>query len=352
MAAPSKTFTALTDAEIAANKLLTTEKMTKIRDALSHLEEWLGKDYTAAQNHNHDGVNSAEIEVGPNYVRNSSFEQGTDGWTTAGYTGGTVATNTSNDMDGDTCLAITSSVLANGGGEAYTTGYTPCSGGKSLDVVAMVKASVTGQSAKLSVIWYDDALAQISESTAWSSTSAPIVATPVGDRLIAPATARFARVKLVGGVPASGSATGTIYLDGVLLTAWAPIAVTGSTNIMQDTISDTSTTSTSLVEAVNFQTAVGGNLSIKYTLASDGGAFFSEARTYVNGVAVGTLQFASTPAAAYTDNIPVSPGDTIQIYIRSQTGGHTTFLTAISICAGNPRMTAGAVTQIPGGRRY
>lgn len=352
MPAPSVSYNPPIDSELAPGKPNTSNKQMRMRDAIKYLFEWIGKDYTAAQNHNHDGVNSAEIEVGPNYVRNPSFEAGTTGWTTAAYTGGTVATNAANDMNGATALAMTSTSIANGGGEAIATGYTPCSGGMSLDTVAMVKASASGQSAKLSVIWYDDAKAQISEAAAWTSTSVPTVATPVGDRVVAPATARYARLKLVGGVPASGTAFGTVYWDGVLLTERAPIAVVGNTNVLATTGHSASTTSTSMVEALNFLAKVGGNLSVKYTLGSDNAGAFAEARVYVNGVATGTLRFASVPSAAYSDDVAVSPGDTVQIFIRNQVATHLTTLTAVSICSGNPRMVAGEVVFIPVGLRF
>lgn len=58
MTAPTKNFYAIPDGEIDQDSPADETLFTKIRDSLIHLEEWLGKDYTAAQNHNHDGVNS------------------------------------------------------------------------------------------------------------------------------------------------------------------------------------------------------------------------------------------------------------------------------------------------------
>ncbi len=67
MAAPAKDFVQITDSEIAPDSPETTGLMTKLRDALEHLEEWLGKDFVAAINHKHDGVDSALIS-GANLV--------------------------------------------------------------------------------------------------------------------------------------------------------------------------------------------------------------------------------------------------------------------------------------------
>lgn len=58
MTAPTKNFTSILDANIDQDSPVDETLMTQIRDSLVHLQEWLGKDYTAAQNHNHDGVNS------------------------------------------------------------------------------------------------------------------------------------------------------------------------------------------------------------------------------------------------------------------------------------------------------
>jgi hypothetical protein len=333
MPAPSKSFTALLDAEIAAGKRLTTEKMTKLRDALVHLEEWLGMDYTAAQNHNHDGVNSAEIEVGPNYLRNSSFEQGTTSWTTAAYTGGSVGTNTSNDMDGAQCLALTSTVLANGGGEAYSTGYTPVAGGRVYDAGAMVKGSVTGQSAKVSIIWYDDALAQISESTVYSTTSERTASHMVANRLLAPATARYARVKLVGGVPASGSATGTVYFDGAFLAAVPESAIPGSAAVLTSATYPSAVTpsaatvftnSGSYTELLNFYASVGGVYTVIFDYGTSNGATSSAfARIYVDGVATGTERStnANNVWVNATEDILIPPGGTLQIFAKTTNPG-------------------------------
>ncbi|MDH3595256.1 MAG: hypothetical protein OEU09_13830 [Rhodospirillales bacterium] len=59
MVAPSKSFTPILDTQIDANSPINVTLMTSIRDSLVHLEEWLGDAYTAAKDHNHDGVNSA-----------------------------------------------------------------------------------------------------------------------------------------------------------------------------------------------------------------------------------------------------------------------------------------------------
>lgn len=58
MPAPSVSWTVIPDSDIDPESPITTGLMTAIRDNAQHLKEWLGNSYTAAVDHNHDGVNS------------------------------------------------------------------------------------------------------------------------------------------------------------------------------------------------------------------------------------------------------------------------------------------------------
>ena len=61
MTVPTKNFTVVGDTVIDADSPVTAGLMEDLRDNDIHLEEWIGKDYTAAQNHDHNGVNSKTI---------------------------------------------------------------------------------------------------------------------------------------------------------------------------------------------------------------------------------------------------------------------------------------------------
>ena len=61
MAAPSKSFTVQPDTQVDANSPLDETLMTEQRDNDIHLEEWMGKNYTAAVDHDHDGTNSKGV---------------------------------------------------------------------------------------------------------------------------------------------------------------------------------------------------------------------------------------------------------------------------------------------------
>ena len=231
MTAISKPFTAITDSQIDVDSPIDTVLMTSLRDSLINLREWLGANYVAGavQNHNHDGANSALVRIGANSLRNGSFESGTESWTTTQYTGGTIAVNTANHMDGANALAITSTILANGGGDVISTEYEACAGGELYALRGSVKSSVANVSCRVEIIWYDNAQAQISASTLFSSLNTATTKTNIDTSIVSPATARYKRLKLIGGVPALGSAVGTIYFDG--LVAYASAVVPAGTII-------------------------------------------------------------------------------------------------------------------------
>jgi len=216
MAAISKSWVTIADTAVDPDSPLDAALLTGLRDDLVHLREWLGASYTggAVQDHNHDGVNSALVPVGPNALRNGSFEDGTTGWTLANYTGGTVAQNAL-DFDGNFSLGITSTVLANGGGTATSNEYTSCTESLPITLMLSYRASVANISARAEVLWYDAAKALLSATNLLNVTNAPTAFTTLEEALTPPANARWYRVRLTGGVPAAGSATGTVYFDGV-----------------------------------------------------------------------------------------------------------------------------------------
>jgi hypothetical protein len=215
MPAPSKAWVIIADTAVDPDSPLDTALLTGLRDNLVHLEEWLGLSYTAAQDHNHDGVNSALVEIGPNAIRNGSFESDGEGWTITTYTGGSSGFNTANDIDGAKALALTSTSTVNGGGVATSTEFRTVTGGEKISVKLAYKASVANISSRARVIWYSDAQAQISTSDIYTTTNTAIVNTVVTTVVTAPTNARYYRLELTGGIPGSGSATGTIYFDGV-----------------------------------------------------------------------------------------------------------------------------------------
>ena len=217
MTSISKTWVVQADSSVDPDSPIDTALMTAYRDNLVHLREWLGASFTAGavQDHNHDGVNSSAIDTGV-LIKNGSFEDGLVGWTSTLYTGGTIGVNTSNDMDGSAALAVTSTVLANGGGEVETSGFIPVTGSlRQVTISLALRASVANVSSKAEVIWFDDVKAQISVGTITSWADTPTTGLIQRTQFTPPSAARFFKVRLTGGVPSSGSSVGTVYFDGV-----------------------------------------------------------------------------------------------------------------------------------------
>lgn len=213
MPAISKNWVAIADTAVDPDSPLDAALMTGIRDDLVHLREWLGAGYVAGavQDHNHDGVNSAAIEIGPNWLRNGSFENDLAGWTATTYTGGTIAINTANETTGGKCLAITSTSTANGGGNVLSDEFIEVVAGQTRQFMMTLKATAAGVPMKAEVVWYDDAKAQVSATSLINVTTSPTSERLLIRRVAAPATAKYCKVRLE--LPTGGSATGTAYFD-------------------------------------------------------------------------------------------------------------------------------------------
>jgi len=205
-------------------KPITTGLKNKEWDNLDFLRQWVGGSYLAGavQNHDHDGVNSAPIEALPNLVKNGSFERDGGGgvpagWVFTAYTGGSAAMVTATQKHGKTCVGITSTVLANGGGYYESANYIDVGGGEDYLWKIWRAGSIANISSQAEIIWYDAAEAQISVSALFSISTTETTFTEARGRVAAPATARLAKLRLTGGVPAVGSAVGTVYFDGVMV---------------------------------------------------------------------------------------------------------------------------------------
>lgn len=219
MAAITKSFTTIADAAIDPDSPLTTSLMTALRDNAIHVREWLGASYTAGavQDHDHDGLNSALVEVGPNWLRNGSFEGNEAGWTFTNYSGGSHA-QSSSSTHGAKSMTFTSTSTGNGGGEAVSNEYVGCGAGQPVALEWWMWASVANVSMKIEVIWYDAAKSQISVSSAYSTTNTSTTGVRGQAYVTAPAGTKWMRVRITAPVPGSGSSTGTVYIDGMHLT--------------------------------------------------------------------------------------------------------------------------------------
>lgn len=70
-------WSAIVDGQVDADSPLNQILMQSIKDNLYHLELWLGKDYTAANNHDHDEVNSKTVILGDSTVSQAKLKTST-----------------------------------------------------------------------------------------------------------------------------------------------------------------------------------------------------------------------------------------------------------------------------------
>lgn len=322
MPAPSKAWVVIADTAVDPDSPLDTALITGLRDNQINLDERLGgANYPAGrslQDHTHDGVDSAAIDVGPNAIRNGSFESDTAGWTVTTYTGGSQAINTTQEMDGAKCLALTSTSTVNGGGEALSNEFRTCTGGALLYLRAAIKASVANVSSRIRVMWFDDAKAALSNSVFYSATNTPTVNTMLGGFVAAPAAARFYKVELVGGVPGSGSATGTVYFDGVFASDKQQV----TTDSVSGTLSGTSVSITGIPAGVDelFVSVDGaGSLSASNLELRVGTSSGLESTGYTQGTSNNGVALGGIASGAFT----------FWVYGRRRPGTNTWFFTGV-----------------------
>jgi len=303
-------WTNKTGVNLGVGKPATTGLWNKTWDNLVYL-------YDLLFSHQHNGADgTALIEVGPNLLRNGSFESGTtSAWTPTTNTGGTVVVQTGNAMHGKYCLAITSTVLANGGGSALSDEYLPVAPGVVYTASMSVKGSVANISSKIGIVWYNSAQAQISESTVQESATLT-TAHRAFVAAVAPATAAYARVKVYGGVPAVGTATGTIYIDGAQFVTSGDMP--GDKKHQLNAGTAVAFSDITYRELLNARIARAGVFRISWTKDAGTGGGTNYTRIYRNGSAYGTeFADASGSAASRSEDLYFDANDTVQIFAHT-----------------------------------
>lgn len=168
---------------------------------------------------------SSVLQGNFNLVLNGSFEQDTNGdgepddWTVVEYTGsGGVTLDSTEQIHGLYSLKFTST--GSGGGYA-TSDYFEVQGSRTFAVSFSILASVATVHNQVDIIWYTAAKAVISTSTLYDDTATnPTSWTFKSYSATAPATARYARVRLYGCKDDDAQA-GSTWFDNVVADAAA-----------------------------------------------------------------------------------------------------------------------------------
>lgn len=110
----------IADGTIDPDSPIDTALMTAIRNSLTHNYEWIGKDYTPAINHNHDGANSAPLgngSVTEALLASSAVSQGKLKTTLNNLSAGAPASGPSLLSGGRYCFLTTVSLNTGSGGD-------------------------------------------------------------------------------------------------------------------------------------------------------------------------------------------------------------------------------------------
>ena len=323
------------DTSLYPGKPGTYPLFSQINKNIIHVREWMGKSYFAgaAEDHNHDGVNSAKVSVAINLMPNGSFENLSGavaaGWTNTPYTGGTIAISTSQNIHGNNCLAIISTGTANGGGNSIPDEFRPVAELRYYEVEIYRHASVANVPAKVVVEWYttDSAGSKISETFVINDADTPLTATAyVGGTIQAPSTARYARTKVEH--PSGGGAIGTVYFDGGFMREAASKA-----SIMPETFEDHVTGSYDVAPRLSSATSHGNSwarfgewyMDRDGTIKTELGLRRGDAkasgtgyiRIYKNGSAYGTQRSTTSTTTVYWEqDLAFVKGDKIQVYVK------------------------------------
>lgn len=279
-------------------------------------------------------------------ILNGSFEvEGATGipanWERTLFAGGAGAFETANPMHGEQGYKFTHPGGGGNGGGSLESEYFAIGEIRNLILAWMHYVSAAGMHETVEVKYYTATQVFISTQTIYDSTSNPTTATNYQLPLVIPATARFIKVKVIGGDD-NVDVAGDSFWDGIrivkepLLDAdateapWQNVSVTTQPTIACSP-AEKSTASGSLVLLKAFRLARGGTLGVNvfYKTSGSGTAY---AKIYRNGSPL-SLEL-DTVATTYTSAAWLlsgwSAGDLIELYGR-QSGGTTARFADFSI---------------------
>lgn len=246
-------------------------------------------------------------------LTNGGFEEGLASWTTTAFDGGAVTIDTTNNLQGLQSIAFKNATIASGGGTA-TSSTVAVSGSVACRASVVVKATSANISSLVEVVWYTTALVEISASAVYSTTNTPTSSTIYATTLVSPPTARFARVRLTGGVPASGSSTGTVYMDAVQFST-APDKQIQPSDIVVNELERKFTLVEPSSTDVHLRSQQVGRCRIKWTINN---ASYGTIDLKKNGVSIGGAVSGNDHDCAIGDRFTItatatSPGNDLEV---------------------------------------
>lgn len=263
----------------------------------------------------------ATLESGQ--VLNGSFEledEASPGlpsnWDTATYPGGTIARVDSESEHGEWSLKCTHPGGAGNGGGNATSDYIECSPLWANRLSAMYRATVaSGLKVQIKVQYFTAAKVSISTETLLdNSTTNPTTAELFGFLLDVPATARFMKVILIGGLnDTNPGSVQSVYFDSVRLSpeiVYSPgIYIAAASDTQAISVNSTPTTVKQILAGRSGRIRVSFNLYRETTAAGS----YITADVYVDGVLVFSKQNDSSTPVLFEEDVPVKAGDNVSL---------------------------------------
>lgn len=297
-------YDAILDSEIQVGDAIKQSLMQKFKDNFDFL---------------FGSSSSGRLPVNGSFEIDSDADNVPDSWSLTSYAGGTIARDTATEAHGEASLKMVHPGGGGNGGGYADSDYIPCS--DRINWSALSWSTASGMKCQAYIRWFTDAKVYISQTNAWTSVANPSTATPIGGWESAPATARFARLRLIGGYTDTDVA-GSAYFDDVKTDV--EMAGNAGTAVTMRSISEPETTTSASYVTQPLTTIMSlgvGVVTVGFDLGNSAGVAYG--RIYVNGVAVGVEKNfgPSGSFSSFTDNITVRRGDIIELRIKATGGG-------------------------------
>jgi hypothetical protein len=174
----------------------------------------------------------------------------------------------------------------------------------------------------MAINWYDSAQSLISSS---SVNTIPTLPTNgdwkvIGLCMAAPATARYKRIVLNGGIPSSSGLAGTIYFDNVVSSSDSAAAVITPGAIGLTTLANFTTgiIGNSLIEVLNYRVLIAGTYRVNWTTTNSSTNIISQ--VFRNGVPYSPYVVRGSGTYNDTADLFFNANDTLQFFAYSSNG--------------------------------
>jgi hypothetical protein len=190
-------FVSIATADIAAGKPVDNDLMTQFKD-------------------NFDALNASAAGALYYNIPNGDMEL-TDGtfpanWDATTYPSGTAGIETTSPIGGSQSMKFVHPGGAGNGGGYADSDYIPCGAGSSFKLDFLTSTTAATMKNQVIIRWFTAAKVYISATTIYDSISNPTTATSFSGIGVPPSTARFYKVRLVGG-ESSVDVAGTTLFD-------------------------------------------------------------------------------------------------------------------------------------------